>query len=54
METFVENRSILYVDDERPNLDGIKYALRKDYNIHVAESAEEGMKILDMGIPLKL
>ena len=49
-----EKDNILYVDDERPNLDGIKYALRKEYNIHVAESAEEGMKILDKGIPVKI
>ncbi len=49
-----EKDTILYVDDEHPNLDGIRYALRKEYSIYVAESAEEGMKILDEGIPVKV
>jgi two-component system, sensor histidine kinase and response regulator len=45
---------ILYVDDERPNLDGIRFALRKEYQIHVAESAEDGINILDSGLPVKV
>lgn len=49
-----EKEHILYVDDEIPNLDGIRFALRKEYHIHIAESAEDGMKILDSGLPVKV
>lgn len=49
-----EKDHILYVDDERPNLDGIRFALQKEYNIHLAESALEGMELLDSGIPIKV
>jgi response regulator RpfG family c-di-GMP phosphodiesterase len=42
-----ENRiNILYVDDEVNNLNTFKATFRKNYNIHIAESAEEGKKIL--------
>lgn len=37
---------ILYVDDEVNNLNSFKAAFRRDYTIHIAESAEEGKKIL--------
>jgi len=37
---------ILYVDDEEKNLDSFKIVFRKDYDIKVAKSAEEGFKIL--------
>jgi response regulator RpfG family c-di-GMP phosphodiesterase len=42
-----ENKiNILYVDDEINNLNTFKATFRKDYNIYIAESAEEGKKIL--------
>lgn len=37
---------ILYVDDEEQNLDSFKIVFRKDYDVRVAKSAEEGFKIL--------
>lgn len=39
--------NILYVDDEVNNLHSFKAAFRRDFNVFVAESAEEGRKILD-------
>jgi response regulator RpfG family c-di-GMP phosphodiesterase len=39
--------NILYVDDEENNLISFKAAFRIKYNIHIAISAEEAMKILD-------
>ena len=38
---------VLYVDDEIHNLNSFKAAFRRDFNIHVAQSAREGRKILD-------
>ena len=38
---------ILYVDDEENNLVVFKNAFFRDYEVHVALSAEEGLKILD-------
>ncbi|MEN8119945.1 MAG: response regulator [Bacteroidota bacterium] len=38
--------SILYVDDEKANLDGFKYAFMLDYDIAVAENAKDGLKIM--------
>ncbi|HTI59359.1 response regulator [Mucilaginibacter sp.] len=38
---------VLYVDDEINNLNSFKAAFRRDFNIHVAQSAREGRKILD-------
>jgi DNA-binding NtrC family response regulator len=52
--TQTDKYHIHYVDDERPNLDGIRFALRKDYQIHVAESADDGMKLIDSGVPVKV
>lgn len=37
---------ILYVDDEKENLDGFKFLLHRDFNIHLATSAAEGFKNL--------
>jgi PAS domain S-box-containing protein len=37
---------ILYVDDEEDNLVVFKSAFRRDYNVHTALSAKEGLKIL--------
>jgi signal transduction histidine kinase len=39
--------NILYVDDEVSNLRIFKNTFRRDYNIFTAESAQEGMKILE-------
>ena len=38
--------NVLYVDDEPHNLVAFKAAFRRHYNVFIAESAEEGMKIL--------
>jgi response regulator RpfG family c-di-GMP phosphodiesterase len=39
--------NILYIDDEVDNLKGFKASFRRLYNIYTAESAEDGMVILD-------
>ncbi len=39
--------SILYVDDEISNLKVFKNSFRRDYVIHTAETAREGLKILE-------
>jgi signal transduction histidine kinase len=39
--------NILYVDDEVSNLRIFKNTFRRDYNIFTAESAQEGLKILE-------
>lgn len=39
--------SVLYVDDEVNNLHSFKAAFRRDFLIYTAESAKEGMKILN-------
>lgn len=41
-----DKTSILYIDDEPENLSGFKYIYRKDYDIHLARTAEEGLDIL--------
>jgi response regulator RpfG family c-di-GMP phosphodiesterase len=41
-----KNSNILYIDDEVHNLTAFKANFRKHYNIFIAESAEEGKKIL--------
>ncbi|RLD72877.1 MAG: hypothetical protein DRJ10_18395 [Bacteroidetes bacterium] len=38
--------TILYVDDEKANLDGFKFAFMLDYDISVAENAKDGLKML--------
>jgi len=38
---------VLYVDDEVNNLNSFKAAFRRDFNIHIAQSAREGRKILE-------
>ena len=39
--------SILYVDDEERNLRTFKALYRRDYNIHIALSGQEGLKVLE-------
>lgn len=38
---------ILYVDDEQKNLDSFKVIFRRDYDVTVADSAVQGMKIME-------
>lgn len=42
--------NVLYVDDERHNLTAFKAAFRRDFNVYIAESAEEGIRILQQNI----
>lgn len=37
---------ILYVDDEIENLQGFEYLLQRDFDVHIAQSAKEGLDIL--------
>jgi signal transduction histidine kinase len=37
---------ILYVDDEVENLQGFDYLLHRDFDVHIATSAKEGLEIL--------
>ncbi|WP_258104037.1 response regulator [Marinoscillum sp. MHG1-6] len=39
--------SILYVDDEAPNLRGFKTAFRRHFNIHTALSGAEALDIIE-------
>jgi len=39
--------NVLYVDDELENLHAFKAAFRRIYNVYIAESANEGRKILN-------
>ena len=39
--------NILYVDDEISNLKVFRNTFRRDYNIYIAETAKEGLQILD-------
>ncbi|MGB0886758.1 MAG: response regulator [Vicingaceae bacterium] len=39
--------NVLYVDDEKSNLSAFKATYRRIYNVFLAESASEGMKILE-------
>ncbi len=39
--------NVLYIDDEPHNLTAFKAAFRRDYNIFLAESAQEAKQILD-------
>jgi len=38
--------TILYIDDEISNLTNFKFVFRKHYNIHLAETVEEGFEII--------
>ncbi len=39
--------NVLYIDDEPHNLTAFKAAFRRDYNIYLGDSAEEGRNVLD-------
>jgi len=42
-----EKYTILYVDDEPENLSGFKFIFRRDYKIYLAQSAQEGIDIIN-------
>jgi response regulator RpfG family c-di-GMP phosphodiesterase len=42
-----EKIHVLYVDDEVNNLHAFKAAFRRDFNIFIAESAKEGIQVLE-------
>tara|TARA_R110001592_G_scaffold100965_1_gene285961 strand:+ start:848 stop:1315 length:468 start_codon:yes stop_codon:yes gene_type:complete len=42
-----EKINVLYVDDEVDNLNAFKAVFRRDFNVHIVESAAEGRKILE-------
>ncbi|MBI3235066.1 MAG: response regulator [Bacteroidetes bacterium] len=44
---------ILYIDDEKSNLIGFKSSFRELYDVHLAESAQQGREILDT-IPIDI
>lgn len=46
--------TILYVDDEPINLDVLKINLRKQFNVLTAESAKEGLVVLDSNPEIKI
>ncbi|MFT3903687.1 MAG: response regulator [Niabella sp.] len=39
--------NVLYVDDEVHNLNSFKACFRRDYNVFLAENANEGLKVLE-------
>jgi DNA-binding NtrC family response regulator len=38
--------NVLYIDDEKSNLTSFKAAFRRDFNVHLADSAANGLDIL--------
>lgn len=38
---------ILYVDDEEQNLVSFKYLFKKNFEIHLADSAQSGIELLE-------
>jgi len=49
-----EKIKVLYIDDEMNNLVGFKAAFRIDYNVLIANSADEGIKMLEKHPDLKV
>ncbi|MGE0562566.1 MAG: response regulator [Flavobacteriales bacterium] len=39
--------SVLYIDDEKDNLNSFKAVFRRNFDVFIAESAKEGKKILE-------
>ncbi|MDW7690652.1 histidine kinase [Flammeovirgaceae bacterium SG7u.111] len=46
--------TLLYVDDEMENLRSFRSVFRREYNIHLANTAEEGLKILKENSDIQL
>ena len=46
-------KAVLYVDDNVHNLNSFRATFRRDYDVHIAESAKEGFDILEK-IPIKI
>ena len=46
--------NVLYIDDEPHNLTAFKAAFRRDYNIFLAESADQARQILDRIVGFEL
>jgi len=42
-----EKIAVLYVDDEENNLNSFRAAFRRDWNVYLANSPDQGRKILD-------
>ena len=49
-----EKIKVLYVDDEANNLVGFKATFRLDYNVFVANSADEGIDMLEKNPDIKV
>ena len=49
-----EKIKILYIDDEPNNLIGFKAAFRHDYNVLIANSADEGMEVVEKNADIKI
>lgn len=47
LEKDVEEKTILYIDDEEKNLSSFKAVFRKEYKVYVASSAQEGIEIME-------
>ena len=41
-----EKPAVLYVDDEEENLTNFRHLYRRDYDIHLASSADDGLAIM--------
>lgn len=50
MKNLKEEINILYVDDEKGNREVFKASFRRYYTIYTAESAKEGLKVLENNI----
>ena len=50
MKNLNEEINILYVDDEKGNREEFKASFRRYYTIYTAESAKEGLKVLENNI----
>ncbi len=42
-----EKPTVLYVDDEEENLTNLRLLYRRDYDVHLAPSAEEGLLLME-------
>lgn len=43
----IQDKTILYIDDERANLDGFRFNFRKHYTIFVADNTTEAFEIIE-------